>query len=56
MKPSIILNVAGDRGKLKARIFSDKLLEVEITFQFKRAGECFTIAVDESKVRMALEL
>lgn len=52
--PVMILNVAGDKGQLKAAILCDKLVNTGIRHMYEKVGDCHTVTVDESNVAMAL--
>lgn len=53
-QPVIVVNMVGDKGRLKASIVADRCLWAGITYTYQLVGECHTITVSEADVRKAM--
>lgn len=52
--PVTILNVDGDKGRLKAAIIADRCIWSGIEFHYALVGTQHTVTVAESNVKVAL--
>ncbi len=52
--PVMILNHEGDRGKLKATILCERLVNAGIAHLYEKVGDCHTVTVAEANVAVAM--